>query len=223
MNKSGWWWKIIGTVNGEEGKWFWEKVLRKLGEGKETRLWDDIWADNTPLKRRFPRLFHLCSNPTAMVSDMGRWEHDRWCWEITWRRNLRAREQESVAELEDLLQNVSLNRGWQDRWAWRGSTSNGFTVKRAFEEITKLRSGISQPPRRSLGWSAIWKMVAPQKSKAMVWRLLWNRLPTMDNLRKRILVSEADGKCVCCKRIEETSRHFFLECLEIHKIWQKIV
>lgn len=89
---SGWWRKIFGIVEGDEGRWFWEGLVRVLGNGMDTRFWEDVWTGDSPLKARFPRLFHLSTKQGAIVSDMGRWEQGEWRWEFIWRRELRDRE-----------------------------------------------------------------------------------------------------------------------------------
>lgn len=60
------------------------------------------------------------------------------------------------------------------------------------------------------------------QSQITAWRLLWNRLPTMDNLRKRIDIGKGEEWCCCCKTVEETVKHFFLECNEVMNLWYRL-
>ncbi|KAL4556333.1 hypothetical protein LXL04_038981 [Taraxacum kok-saghyz] len=62
---------------------------RCVGNGQETRFWDDCWLGNRPLRMVFPRLVVFDVNPTCMVED--RWllgdfrltdSSDGWRWEI---------------------------------------------------------------------------------------------------------------------------------------------
>lgn len=41
---SGWWWKILTAVEGENGRWFWEKMVRRLGDVKDMEFWHDVWT-----------------------------------------------------------------------------------------------------------------------------------------------------------------------------------
>lgn len=53
--------------------------------------------------------------------------------------------------------------------------------------------------------------------------LLWDRLPTKENLIKRNIVEQVVPECSCCKTELETTNHFFLQCPEISKLWSNIV
>ncbi|KAI4971131.1 hypothetical protein ZWY2020_002045 [Hordeum vulgare] len=39
-----------------------------MGNGSGTQFWLDPWLDGEPLRLRFPRLFAICDDPTALVS-----------------------------------------------------------------------------------------------------------------------------------------------------------
>ena len=43
----------------------------KVGDGRRTRFWRDVWIKQTPLKKLFPDLFILCTNSEAMMSVFG--------------------------------------------------------------------------------------------------------------------------------------------------------
>lgn len=58
---SAWWKRIMNTVKGEDGMWFWEKMERKVGDGNDNEFSEGDWTGGSTLKARFPRLFHLCS------------------------------------------------------------------------------------------------------------------------------------------------------------------
>lgn len=51
---------------------------------------------------------------------------------------------------------------------------------------------------------------------------MWNRLPTVDNLQKRVDVDNEVGVCCCCQLEEETAKHLFLECTEVISLWYKM-
>ncbi|KAL4556315.1 hypothetical protein LXL04_038962 [Taraxacum kok-saghyz] len=57
---------------------------RCVGNGRETRFWDDCWIGNRPLRMVFPRLVALDVDPTCMVAD--RWFDGGWRWQ--WQRPL---------------------------------------------------------------------------------------------------------------------------------------
>ncbi|KAL4568685.1 hypothetical protein LXL04_024300 [Taraxacum kok-saghyz] len=56
----------------------------KIGNGEDTRFWEDCWLGDKPLSLRFPRLFVLEGNGLCMVAD--RWDGSAWRWD--WQRRL---------------------------------------------------------------------------------------------------------------------------------------
>lgn len=57
----------------------------------------------------------------------------------------------------------------------------------------------------------------------MVWRLLWDRLPTMDNLAKRNIAANANPLSCCCNSDLETAKHLFVMCPAIAQLWNLVV
>lgn len=92
-------------------------------------------------------------------------------------------------------------------------------MKKAYSEIIKTeeRERLGGQQQRHFGW--VWKTSAPAKAQVTAWRLLWNRLPTMDNLHKRIAIDEEERICCCCKSELETAKHLFLDCVEMSRLW----
>lgn len=140
--ETGWWKRIVKLVDGIDGKWFWDKVERIIGDGKDTFFWDDKWAGGSSLKARFPRLFHLCRNPGAKISEMGDWAQGAWRWKFNWRRPLRDSEEEWITELLQIIQDYKPVEGKADRWSWGRTGDGSFSVKKAYLELeTHRRAG----------------------------------------------------------------------------------
>jgi len=68
----------------------------------------------------------------------------------------------------------------------------------------------------------IWHKDVPLKVIIFVWRLIWNRLPTKDNLRNRGILSHENHLCVGGCRLEETSHHLFLSCPIFGSVWHHL-
>ncbi|KAL4305393.1 hypothetical protein AHAS_Ahas16G0073800 [Arachis hypogaea] len=48
--------------------------LRKCAEnGKETRLWKDVWVGNVSLQDKFPRLFAVSNQKNSTIYECGVW------------------------------------------------------------------------------------------------------------------------------------------------------
>jgi hypothetical protein len=76
-----------------------------VGDGKKARFRHDVWVGECPLKIAFPHLFEICN-------------HQDWSFQrvynqgelaLTFRRNLGDREDLELAELSDIVANVSLS------------------------------------------------------------------------------------------------------------------
>ncbi|KAL6518068.1 hypothetical protein OROMI_033769 [Orobanche minor] len=75
---------------------------------------------------------------------------------------------------------------------------------------------------KRLGFKLIWKSYAPVKVIANAWRVLWDRLPTKTNLRRRkFLDTNSNMKCVLCGVNDESGKHFFFECSISYKVWME--
>ncbi|KAL8509474.1 hypothetical protein ACS0TY_016621 [Phlomoides rotata] len=142
---------------------------------------------------------------------------------------------------------IALNTLWRliiwTRWhekggLWRWLNEKGsLCVKVVESKCGSLRGGgapLQVTVRGSGQWSGWWKDVVnltlgeyggwfrdrPLKVIAHSWRVLWDRLPTKVNLRRRnILNSSHNLKCVLCNEKDETGRHIFFECEVSYKIW----
>jgi hypothetical protein len=40
----------------------------KVGDGKLTQFWNDVWAQSTPLRVCFPKLFAICEDKNISVA-----------------------------------------------------------------------------------------------------------------------------------------------------------
>lgn len=81
--KTGWWKNVLA-----HGRWFWDRVHRKLGNGKNTNFWEGAWSGESSVKSLFPYLFHLSAKRGATINEMGRWNDGRWTWKVEWRREV---------------------------------------------------------------------------------------------------------------------------------------
>lgn len=61
-------------------------------------------------------------------------------------------------------------------------------VREAYKELAQRNNNSSSNQPLSESFTCIWKEWAILKAKVTAWRLMWNRLPTKDNVGKRILI-----------------------------------
>jgi hypothetical protein len=72
-------------------------------------------------------------------------------------------------------------------------------------------------------FSNIWESPAPSKVVAFSWQLLYDCLPTKDNLLRRGVLQHGSGdNCVLCDLHPESAKHLFLHSLTAHRVWYEI-
>jgi hypothetical protein len=110
-----------------------------------------------------------------------------------------------------------------DRWCWKINPVDGFSVKSAFDFLVDLESEPNRSEFELEVFAKIWESPAPSKVIALSWRLLYDLLPTKDNLRSRgVVQNPMDGNCCWCNLCPETSNHLFLHCSVAHRVWCEI-
>jgi len=215
------WWREIAKIrdgNGVAGgRWFDDRVARRVGDGSNTLFWYDRWIGDLPLCRRFNRLFGLALNKLSTVSDMYTlgWEVGGDAW--SWRRPLLAWEKEMLGECRLILNNFVVHTDVSDRWQWTPDIAGGYTVRGAYQILT-----FQGAPLINVTEDLVWHKQVPLKVSILAWRLLRDRLPTKTNLLRRgILPSEAIT-CVAGCGNDESAHHLFLHCELFGSLWQHI-
>lgn len=74
------WWRDIQNLDYEKSapcNRFSNAVSKKVGNGKNTRFWQEVWFGDRSLKEAFPRMFSLASEKHSLISDLGCWDGGR--------------------------------------------------------------------------------------------------------------------------------------------------
>jgi hypothetical protein len=154
---------------------------------------------------------------------MGRIELGRWHWDLHWRRNLFAWEEQQYRVFQEIIAPFVPSRE-HDKWLWLGDGLLGFTVNSAYGLlVAEYRPRLLRDPVMDLVFKHLWKCVAPTKVCAFSWQLLLDRIQTKDNLLKRRIIQVQNEGCSLCGVTLETGRHLFLHCRYAAKIWYDIV
>nr|XP_025625497.1 uncharacterized protein LOC112717769 [Arachis hypogaea] len=90
----------------------------EVGDGRSTRFWEDTWLQVGKLKNLFPRLFMISNQQESVIGDCGFWDGLEWVWQFQWRRELRPWETDTLDQMLQVLQSVSLIAEVQDRMVW---------------------------------------------------------------------------------------------------------
>ncbi|KAL5191687.1 putative mitochondrial protein [Glycine soja] len=121
----------------------------------------------------------------------------------TWWANLKALNQDHNMTTVSKQFCWKMGRGdqilfWEDAWA-----EDGIPLKDQFPDLYSISSQRNH-------------IVADMGSFA--WRLLWDRLPTKDNLAKRQILINND-LCPFCHSKPESAPHLFFTCEKIQPLW----
>ena len=191
------------------------QIWWKLGRGDKFLFWEDPWGDEgVPLKDQFPELFRISSQRDLKVAEVGSWTENGWGWNMAWRRNLFDNEMQLASKFIDHIHAIRFNNNFNDTWVWRAEATGIISTKSAYQVIKSEMDDEGQ----YLGFKKLWEIKVPPKALSFVWRLLWDRLPTKDNLIKRQIQVEND-LCPFCHSQSETASHLFFTCGKIMPLW----
>ncbi|PWA87996.1 reverse transcriptase domain, Reverse transcriptase zinc-binding domain protein [Artemisia annua] len=185
-----------------------------VGDGSLISFWMDSWLREDPLRIIYPHLFRLETDKWAVIADRIRVVSGSKILQWKWRKDPTTAAE--INELFNLLEEI-YDYAWKggiDKWNWKASGSNRFTVSSA-------RKLLSSYPRPAVEQHMKWKCWTPLKCKIMVWRAIRNRLPTKVELHKRG-VSLQNDLCGFCDSDAETSTHIFTGCLFVAEIWNRV-
>ncbi|KAH1209234.1 Ethylene-responsive transcription factor [Glycine max] len=151
-----------------------KNLLRKVGVRDKIRFWEDSWVNGKILESLFPRLFLMSDQKEEVVGGMmGSWVEDRWRWSLRWRRVPFEWESELIFQV---------HKDYSDSWLWLESTWSTYSSNSAYQ------ARFAEEDAHELS-----------STLAEVWKVMWDRLPTKDNLsRRNIIVEEVDLLCPLC-------------------------
>ncbi|KAL4571819.1 hypothetical protein LXL04_018584 [Taraxacum kok-saghyz] len=174
-------------------------LVKKVGDGQNTRFWLDCWIGDMPLCKKFPRLATLEVDIGCMVAD--RWTPRGWTWQ--WRRTFKGGVSYSQLEsMVHLLQSFSCSQK-TDVWHWNLEEDEEFMVggTRKMIDSEVLRGSLTKTR---------WNKWVPSKVNIFVWRLRLGRIPTKMKLRDRGIDVATLGRC--CARFVEWNRRRWSIC-----------
>ena len=210
------WWADLRAINQQQSmidvsnQFSW-----KVGKGDQILFWEDSWVDGgIPLKDQFLELCGISSQRLHIVADMGSFSENGWEWNLCWRRNLFNNEMRIASKFIDQITAISLNVNLKDSWVWRAESNGIFSTKSAYQVIKA-----EQPYEvQCLGFHQLWDIKIPPRALSFAWRLLWDRLPTKDNLSRRQIQTDSD-LCPFCQRQAESASHLFFTCDKVLPLW----
>jgi hypothetical protein len=216
------WWRDICLID-KDSTWFSRAIGKKVGNGNSTSFWNEHWIGEQSLRQRFPRLFGISSQRDEVIQNMGWMNDGRWQWELQWRRNLFAWEEDQFRDFLEIIAPFTPSIH-HDCWLWMGDEIRGFTANSAYLLlVAEYNQHILPTPTLQFVFKNLWKCGAPFKISAFSWQLILDRIQTKDNLVKRHIIGEQQGMCVLCGVAPESATHLFLHCRVAVKVWYDII
>ena len=181
-----------------------------VGNGLETRFWEDCWVGDRPLGLKLPRLAALYEDRRCMVAQ--RWADNgrRWQWQ---RPVVASRSFDNFQELVQLLGSVRCSDR-NDGWSWDIGPDGVFSVAETRRWIDDLVLPSGDGPTH-------WCNGVPCKVNIFVWRLRLNKLPIRYNLSIRGLEIPSI-MCSVCGCDSEKVAHLFWNCEVVVCIWDAV-
>lgn len=103
------------------------------------------------------------------------------------------------------------------RWSWLAAPDGLYSVNSAYLLPQENDLPLSDPVM-----SDIWSSFAPSNIKAFTWRLLLDRIASLENLLKRnIIDSPGAATCKMCQSNLESSFHLLFSCSFSVGVWQQ--
>ncbi|XP_057432300.1 uncharacterized protein LOC130725057 [Lotus japonicus] len=195
-----------------------EGLIVNIGDGSNTRFWEDPWVDIMPLRNRFPRLFAMSSNKLSMVAEVGIIVQGKWTWDLAFRRNFFDWELEIHSTFINLINNHFPSRESRDHICWCFESSGLFSVK-------GLCKWIEDKVNEGEHWAipSQVKKIVPPKVGLLFWQGCYNKIACKQNLLSRGVSLEDNGNCSLCSQAPETVDHLFLHCLLSWNMWSDIL
>ncbi|XP_028188880.1 uncharacterized protein LOC114375302 [Glycine soja] len=192
-----------------------KQFLWKLGSGDQILFGEDSWVgDGITLKDKYPELYQISSQKFQTVESMGSFGEAGWEWEFSRRRNLFDNELGRASAFIEQATTLSPNAALKDYWVWGADPKGIFTTSTAYLCI----KGDQPIGHLNRGFSQLWEIKVPPRALSFAWRLLWDRLPTKENLIRRQVVIEND-LCTFCQSQVKSASHLFFTCKKFMPMW----
>ncbi|OVA01987.1 hypothetical protein BVC80_1469g12 [Macleaya cordata] len=109
----------------------------EVSTGNVVRFWDDLWCGVIPLKSRFPAVYSMVYNKSALVADVMRVEGNCTSWDLGLRRQINDWEMDELATLMEVLDQFRRGQDMHDIRIWAPDEKGIFSVKSLYLLLTK--------------------------------------------------------------------------------------
>ncbi|KAH1209320.1 putative ribonuclease H protein [Glycine max] len=187
----------------------------KVGSGDQIKFWEDKWTgEEESLAEKYPRLYLISLQQHQVIRLMGMYKDIGWEWNFTWRRSLFENEIDSAVNFLSDIADKSIQQQGPDAWVWSEDPAAQYSTRNAYNMLGEEGAA----GRQEECFEKLWRIRIPARIAVFAWRLIRDRLPTRQNLRRR-QVQITDMLCPFCRIQEEGASHLFFHCNKIQPIW----
>nr|POE60401.1 putative ribonuclease h protein [Quercus suber] len=109
----------------------------------------------------------------------------------------------------------------RDQMYWPGKVDGVYSIKAGYrflieDELTPSTGPLAPLHTKSI-WKGLWKLRIPNRTKTLLWRAASDALPSLVNLMKRKVLS--DASCQVCGLEQETALHALWGCPKLEMVW----
>lgn len=157
-----------------------ESIIISVGNGDNTYFWQEPWACSEPLSLKFPRIFAMNDNKTAVISDVGVFENGRWTWNFNFPRPFFDWEKKIFEEFMNTINSIIPSQGICDSLIWCLSTNGLFSVTYLCRWVEDQSLGEEKwcIPAEISKW-------LPPKVGLLLWRAVKDKVASKENLVRR--------------------------------------
>ncbi|XP_071728854.1 uncharacterized protein [Rutidosis leptorrhynchoides] len=207
---------MAGRIADTLGTNFTKSFIKSIGNGTDTKFWQDTWCGTEKFSNQFRRLYMLESNKHALVADRITTQNSTTIGLWNWSRNPHGRTLNELTELNNLLSTIKLTDK-PDTWIWSLDKDGMFTTKKLASILDNTKLATPQhtfktPKNKFL----------PQKINIFIWRLIYGRIPTRSELDKRNIDLNSLLYPLCNSHIE-TIEHILCHCPKTSSVWLSIL
>jgi len=112
------------------------------------------------------------------------------------------------------IEDSAIQQQGTDTWVWSGDPVGHYSTRTAYNLLREE----AVVGRQEDYFDKLWKIKIPARIAVFAWRLIRDRLPTRQNLRRR-QVQLTDLQCHFCRNSKEGASHLFFHCCKIQPIW----
>ncbi|MBA0865196.1 hypothetical protein Goshw_009947 [Gossypium schwendimanii] len=123
----------------------------------------------------------------------------------------------------NILQILLAQEAHEDFLVWGEERSGEFSVCSAYKLLQKNLedpTAYALQTRSSVFYKLLWNLDLPGKIKITIWKISWNYLPTLANLKFKKLVTTSC--CPRCASAEESMGHLFRRCPTTVEVWSEL-